>query len=148
MIQVKKFRDFLRLFGRDPTGLPKILTVGFESHLPICLGPVVAVSAVVEIHFLRHIGPSSSMNLLCQKVQHDVILFRPQEREIIARLVCDERSRKNYAPSHGCLHRWRWTGRHVARTAPRQAWRRRYCPCLLYTSDAADERSSVDLGGR
>ena len=24
----------------------------------------------------------------------------------------------------------------------------RYCRCLLYTSDAADERSSVDLGGR
>ena len=23
-----------------------------------------------------------------------------------------------------------------------------YCVCLLYTSDAADERSSVDLGGR
>ena len=23
-----------------------------------------------------------------------------------------------------------------------------YCNCLLYTSDAADERSSVDLGGR
>ena len=23
-----------------------------------------------------------------------------------------------------------------------------YAPCLLYTSDAADERSSVDLGGR
>src|SRR5678815_3697359 len=23
-----------------------------------------------------------------------------------------------------------------------------YVPCLLYTSDAADERSSVDLGGR
>ena len=23
-----------------------------------------------------------------------------------------------------------------------------YCFCLLYTSDAADERSSVDLGGR
>ena len=29
-------------------------------------------------------------------------------------------------------------------------WRgdRRLCTCLLYTSDAADERSSVDLGGR
>ena len=26
------------------------------------------------------------------------------------------------------------------------AWHFR--PCLLYTSDAADERSSVDLGGR
>ena len=25
---------------------------------------------------------------------------------------------------------------------------RRTIPCLLYTSDAADERSSVDLGGR
>ena len=24
----------------------------------------------------------------------------------------------------------------------------RECSCLLYTSDAADERSSVDLGGR
>ena len=24
----------------------------------------------------------------------------------------------------------------------------RTCTCLLYTSDAADERSSVDLGGR
>ena len=24
----------------------------------------------------------------------------------------------------------------------------RACACLLYTSDAADERSSVDLGGR
>ena len=23
-----------------------------------------------------------------------------------------------------------------------------YTPCLLYTSDAADERSSADLGGR
>ena len=29
---------------------------------------------------------------------------------------------------------------HPARVQPR--------PCLLYTSDAADERSSVDLGGR
>src|SRR5678815_5335812 len=30
-----------------------------------------------------------------------------------------------------------------AEYAPRDLW-----PCLLYTSDAADERSSVDLGGR
>src|SRR5678815_1268948 len=29
-----------------------------------------------------------------------------------------------------------------------QPKRRIYIPCLLYTSDAADERSSVDLGGR
>ena len=40
----------------------------------------------------------------------------------------------------GCgLHR----GWSLPRFAPRQS-----CPCLLYTSDAADERSSVDLGGR
>ena len=31
----------------------------------------------------------------------------------------------------------------AARPGPEQA-----TPCLLYTSDAADERSSVDLGGR
>ena len=36
-------------------------------------------------------------------------------------------------------------GRHdgLARAVRRQAY-----ACLLYTSDAADERSSVDLGGR
>ena len=28
---------------------------------------------------------------------------------------------------------------------PTTGW---FLPCLLYTSDAADERSSVDLGGR
>ena len=27
-------------------------------------------------------------------------------------------------------------------------WTKKNCICLLYTSDAADERSSVDLGGR
>ena len=27
-------------------------------------------------------------------------------------------------------------------------WNKRNYSCLLYTSDAADERSSVDLGGR
>ena len=46
---------------------------------------------------------------------------------------------------------------HVARSRrPRRAGRdaggrefpQRAGPCLLYTSDAADERSSVDLGGR
>ena len=31
----------------------------------------------------------------------------------------------------------------MTRQYPRRPWR-----CLLYTSDAADERSSVDLGGR
>ena len=30
-------------------------------------------------------------------------------------------------------------------SAPKAEW---CCTCLLYTSDAADERSSVDLGGR
>ena len=34
--------------------------------------------------------------------------------------------------------------RHVARGLPHPL----FCGCLLYTSDAADERSSVDLGGR
>ena len=30
----------------------------------------------------------------------------------------------------------------------RKCQKRESCICLLYTSDAADERSSVDLGGR
>src|SRR5674536_166317 len=29
-----------------------------------------------------------------------------------------------------------------------RAWRLNACTCLLYTSDAADEEDSVDLGGR
>ena len=37
--------------------------------------------------------------------------------------------------------RQRRSGRRARRWAAR-------CACLLYTSDAADERSSVDLGGR
>ena len=36
-------------------------------------------------------------------------------------------------------------GQHPDRLAQHQSQRH---PCLLYTSDAADERSSVDLGGR
>ena len=39
----------------------------------------------------------------------------------------------------------RCLGRAVSRRADGAAG---HCPCLLYTSDAADERSSVDLGGR
>ena len=34
---------------------------------------------------------------------------------------------------------------HSGLSGPQQSWGR---SCLLYTSDAADERSSVDLGGR
>ena len=51
-----------------------------------------------------------------------------------------------YAPHS----RWVWTN-----TSGSSSWwscgrtgRSRYWDCLLYTSDAADERSSVDLGGR
>ena len=36
----------------------------------------------------------------------------------------------------------------VAEERPDQRADRGPGPCLLYTSDAADERSSVDLGGR
>ena len=37
---------------------------------------------------------------------------------------------------------------HHCRTAVARGHFRRLDSCLLYTSDAADERSSVDLGGR
>src|SRR5678815_1121746 len=41
----------------------------------------------------------------------------------------------------------RWFG-HVERMDNSRLVKRMYSGCLLYTSDAADERSSVDLGGR
>src|SRR5664279_1611902 len=48
-----------------------------------------------------------------------------------------------------------WSGGAACTTAPRlgdhgrhQGVRGRSCSCLLYTSDAADEEDSVDLGGR
>ena len=40
-----------------------------------------------------------------------------------------------------------WPGNFSADVGKTKA-RRQLEPCLLYTSDAADERSSVDLGGR
>ena len=48
-------------------------------------------------------------------------------------------------PANGCRRAVRATLAESARCAARGA---RRTPCLLYTSDAADERSSVDLGGR
>src|SRR5678816_3389348 len=41
----------------------------------------------------------------------------------------------------------RWFG-HMERMNDSRLVKRMYSGCLLYTSDAADERSSVDLGGR
>ena len=38
--------------------------------------------------------------------------------------------------------------RHIAQFVSALTPDRLTTPCLLYTSDAADERSSVDLGGR
>ena len=35
-----------------------------------------------------------------------------------------------------------------AKMKAHEDWSDKLYPCLLYTSDAADERSSVDLGGR
>ena len=60
-------------------------------------------------------------------------------------LTCSARSRWRTR----CMPRW--SGACISITLPCQRWRPPIgtpCwPCLLYTSDAADERSSVDLGG-
>ena len=39
-------------------------------------------------------------------------------------------------------------GKREAAEAKKRGYIDKFIPCLLYTSDAADERSSVDLGGR
>ena len=46
--------------------------------------------------------------------------------------------------------RFQWVGGHLVVAAGHATARREVdgLACLLYTSDAADERSSVDLGGR
>ena len=44
--------------------------------------------------------------------------------------------------------RARWAGTRFCRQNGSCQTDRWHSPCLLYTSDAADERSSVDLGGR
>ena len=42
-----------------------------------------------------------------------------------------------------------WEGKKISKLARKPMWHAvQFFPCLLYTSDAADERSSVDLGGR
>ena len=60
-------------------------------------------------------------------------------------------------PSHGALDRLTAPSRELLVRVPGREGRRpprldlgghRHHLCLLYTSDAADERSSVDLGGR
>ena len=55
------------------------------------------------------------------------------------RYRADQASINNYFPIEG-------NGRHLLRVDWYLLWRNG--TCLLYTSDAADERSSVDLGGR
>src|SRR5664279_2261429 len=43
------------------------------------------------------------------------------------------------------MHGWRGSGQQCSSSvSPTMRW----CTCLLYTSDAADEEDSVDLGGR
>src|SRR5664280_1635641 len=69
--------------------------------------------------------------------------------------VKPECQRRNWS-ARSALIRQRAEGRPVVRhdddrgpqQRPDRAQRRRPGPCLLYTSDAADEEDSVDLGGR
>ena len=48
----------------------------------------------------------------------------------------------------GLLLGWLGVGQAMADTVAATSDSSRLWACLLYTSDAADERSSVDLGGR
>ena len=57
--------------------------------------------------------------------------------------IRDRESTHETADDPCCSRRRLWP---FARTVPTSTGRP--VPCLLYTSDAADERSSVDLGGR
>src|SRR5678809_1387707 len=80
-------------------------------------------------------------------------------KDFADKLDADHRSRLNgervdvICHSTGSLVVRAWLALHAARAAGRRIDEacpvdRLICLCLLYTSDAADERSSVDLGGR
>src|SRR5680860_39075 len=80
------------------------------------------------------------------------VLSRPLGRDALAscrlQSPCSlhvHRCTERHGPSL-CARRWRFLYR-PSSTAPR--WQRSDpCPCLLYTSDAADDLLCVDLGGR
>ena len=57
--------------------------------------------------------------------------------------IRDRRSEPQIAPAHD-----RFTGSKQAHDGDWNLCKTSIGACLLYTSDAADERSSVDLGGR
>ena len=59
--------------------------------------------------------------------------------------MCIRDSRRSHQPSPGRFHLRRWRSASTESLAAQGIWQN---SCLLYTSDAADERSSVDLGGR
>ena len=50
--------------------------------------------------------------------------------------------------AHKYMHKYGVEREDLGRVAISQRNHAQSNPCLLYTSDAADERSSVDLGGR
>src|SRR5678816_1561503 len=75
--------------------------------------------------------------------------LQPLEIEVDHR--CDvegEHLRQQQAPDHGEAEGHARAAAGAEADGDRQAAHQRRHGCLLYTSDAADERSSVDLGGR
>ena len=80
-----------------------------------------------------------------------VFFFQAEDgiRDLVrSRGLGDVYKRQGHTPSplpRTCIDRGPYLFR-FSRTAASYASRE--CGCLLYTSDAADERSSVDLGGR
>ena len=60
----------------------------------------------------------------------------------------DVYKRQPYFRLHQQDDRWLQAAQCPANRRSKVEWKIEYEICLLYTSDAADERSSVDLGGR
>ena len=70
-------------------------------------------------------------------------VLRPAPVAATLQAVADDVGDGSLLPDRALLPR-----RGPARRPPARVHPARYRGCLLYTSDAADERSSVDLGGR
>eukprot|EP00658_Telonema_sp_P-2_P050986 TRINITY_DN39010_c0_g1_i1.p2 TRINITY_DN39010_c0_g1~~TRINITY_DN39010_c0_g1_i1.p2 ORF type:complete len:106 (-),score=26.55 TRINITY_DN39010_c0_g1_i1:51-368(-) len=86
--------------------------------------------AVEVVHMLHHLGREGTQGLYCEHIEEP--WYRIFDVDVYAAVA---------VMIFIFIHLVKWTMRTLCRCCRRN-------PCLLYTSDAADEEDSVDLGGR
>ena len=116
-------------------------------------------------HFLVPVGVQARFGIVIDEAERACLITFTIDRNILTCLRCAQEFRNNeiralmraigVEEAKDCIIQSVFTVvgseecfSDVLHDRIRQFRIERRCPCLLYTSDAADERSSVDLGGR